>query len=332
MNKDSASADILRTKLYKPRVPKNYLHRSCLLIRLEKWVNRPMTLVCAPAGYGKSTLVSSWLDKSELPGAWISLGKNENDLRLFLSYMIAAVHTLFPESLEKTQKLLTASSLPHQNELLNSMVNEIDRIDQDFILVLDDYHLINNKIVHHLISEMIQYPPPNLHLILASRFDPPLGLSRLRARRQMGELRLEDLRLAPKEIQAFFEKELGIQIDKNSADSLNKKLEGWVTGLRLTALLLKGRSDINSLISNLPVDSRYISDYLISEVLHNLPEKIESFLLATSILHRFNASLCDAVCLPLAGSLDCRMGGINFIKWLYTSELFVIPLDDQGNW
>ncbi len=331
MSRNKPNENILRTKLYKPRASRHHLPRHHLMAWLDKWVHRPLTLVSAPAGYGKSTLLSNWL-MSNLPSAWISLDENDNDFHTFLSYLLAAVQTLFPHDVENTKALLNAPNFPPMATLAHSLINELDNIDQSFILVLDDYHTINDKTVHGFISEILQHPPEALHLVVSSRLDPPFGLARFRAKRLMGEIRIQDLRFSLKEIGALLEKEIGKPIDNKIIATLDKKLEGWVTGLRLATLSLRNRPDLDRVITDLPVENRYLTDYLITEVLVNLPEETQSYLFATAILNRFCASLCDAVCIMDSGSLECTMGGTNFLKWLKTSELFIVSLDAQGKW
>jgi len=332
MTHNKSNECILRTKLYKPRISRDHLHRQHLMVWLDKWVIRPFTLVSAPAGYGKSSLLSCWLEISDLPSAWISLDENDNDFYTFLSYLLAAVQTLFPSAVENTKALLNAPSFPPMTTLVHGLINELDQIDQSFILVLDDYQAINDKTVHGFISEILQLPPESLHLVLSSRLDPPLGLASFRAKRQMGEIRIQDLRLSLKEIGAFLEKAICKPIDNKIIAALDQKLEGWVTGLRLAVLSLRNRPDLDNAITDLPLENRYLTDYLMSEVFINLPDETQSYLFATAILNRFCASLCDAVCITDSGSSECTMGGNNFLKWLETSDLFVVSLDEQGNW
>jgi LuxR family maltose regulon positive regulatory protein len=289
-------------------------------------------LVSAPAGYGKSTLLACWLEASDIPGVWVSLDQNDNDLRVFLSYFLAAVQTLFPGAGQNTEALLNAPNLPPLTVLAHSLINELDQIDHSFILVLDDYHAINDKTVHGLITELLQHPPAPLHLVLSSRVDPPFPLARFRARSQMGEIRVRDLRFSPEETGAFLEQLTGAPVDGMVTASLEEKTEGWVTGLRLVVLSLRQRSDLDCIVTNLPVESRYVTDYLLAEVLTNQTKEIQEYLLATAILDRFCAPLCDAVCVPGSWSLECKMGGRHFLKWLDKSDLFVIPLDEQGRW
>ncbi len=329
---DQNLTSLLRTKLYKPQLSKNHLHRQHLIDWLNKWTERPLTLVSAPAGYGKSTLLSYWLKTSDIPNAWISLDSNDNDIKAFLPYLLEAVQSLFPDSLQNTKTLLYAPNLPPLKNLAYSLINELDQINQSFILVLDDYHFINDQSVHGIISELLQHPPLSLHLVLSSRFDPPFGLGRLRARRQMGEIRVQDLCFSSKETGKFLEQEFGKRFDDAVMNILEKKVEGWATGLRLTILSMQGRTDLEQIISHFPLENRYITDYLITEVISNLPRNIQDYLLSTSILDRFNASLCDSVCSPGSGLFECKMGGTDFLKWLETSELFVVHLDDQGKW
>ena len=289
-------------------------------------------LVSAPAGYGKSTLLACWLETSKMPGAWVSLDKNDNDLHLFVAYFLDAVQTLFPGAVKNTETLLNAPNLPPLKVLAHSLINELHQIDHTFILVLDDYHLINDKTVHGLIAELLQHPPASLHLVLSSRVDPPLALVRFRAQSQMGEIRVRDLRFSPEETGAFLERLIGAPVESIATALLEEKTEGWVTGLRLAVLSLKHRSDLDRIVMNLPVENRYVTDYLLAEVLKHQPEEIQDYLFATAILDRFCTSLCDAVCVPDSRSLECKMGGQPFIKWLEGSDLFVIPLDEQGRW
>ena len=332
MANEKKSIPLLRTKLHIPRVIRNHFHRKHLLDRLDQSLQRPLLLVSAPAGYGKSTLLACWLETSDIPGAWVSLDQNDNDLRVFLSYFLAAVQTLFPGAGQNTEALLNAPKLPPLTVLAHSLINELDQIDHSFILVLDDYHAINDKTVHGLIAELLQHPPAPLHLVLSSRVDPPFALARFRARSQMGEIRVRDLRFSPEETGAFLEQLTGAPVDGMVTASLEEKTEGWVTGLRLAVLSLQHRSDLDRMVKKLPMESRYVTDYMLTEVLSNQSEEIQDYLLATAILDRFCAPLCDAVCVPGSRSLECKMGGSHFLKWLEKSDLFVIPLDEQGRW
>ena len=332
MTEEEAAIPILSTKLHRPPVAKDHLHRHRLLDRLEKNLHRPLTLVSAPAGYGKSTLLSCWLESCDYPGGWVSLDKNDNDLRVFLSYFLAAVRTQFPGACNKTNAMLNSSTLPSGSVLTHSLVNELDQIGSSFVLVLDDYHAISDKTIHGLIAELLQHPPGPLHLVLSSRVEPPLPLASFRARDQITEIRVRDLCFSPEETRSYLEQLTGAPIDDIAAAILQEKTEGWITGLRLALLSLRHRSDLKRMLANLPAQSRYVTDYLLAEVLLHLPEGKLEYLLATAILDRFCAPLCDAVCVPGSKLWECKIGGEQFLNWLEKSDLFVVPLDEQGRW
>ena len=185
---------ILRTKLHRPPAPGDYVHRARLSEYLDQQLERPLTLVSAPAGYGKSTLVSCWLDSCDRPSTWISLDENDNDLRQFLAYIIAAVKTIFPNAVSATSTLVDAPTLPPFSTLLGSLGNELDAIEQDFILVLDDIHYIVKKLIHQFLNDLLRHPPRPMHLVLIGRRDPSLSIAALRARSHLAEIRLQDLR------------------------------------------------------------------------------------------------------------------------------------------
>jgi len=332
MADEQTALPLIRTKLYRPQVMQDHLQREHLLDRLERNRQRPLTLVSAPAGYGKTTLLSCWLGSCDIPSAWVSLDNNDNDPRVFLSYFLAAVQTQFPGMCQNTEALLNSSELPPMSIITHHLINELDQIDNLFILVLDDYHVISNQNLHALITKLLQHPPGPMHLVLSTRVDPMLPLVRFRARGQMTEIRVSDLRFSQEETGAFLNLLVGVPVDSNTADTLGKKTEGWVTGLRLSALFLRQRSDLNRIIGNLPTDSQHIMEYLLTEVLSTQSGEIQEYLLTTSILDRFCAPLCDAVCVPGDRSLECKMGGQQLFEWLETSDLFVVPLDEQKRW
>ncbi|MBW1786039.1 MAG: hypothetical protein JRK53_05380, partial [Deltaproteobacteria bacterium] len=294
--------------------------------------HRPLTLVSAPAGYGKTTLISCWLETCGRPAAWLSLDEHDNDLHLFLSYFVSAVQTIFPSANSETEALLNADVLPPVSALAASMLNELSRIEKDFIFVLDDYHLITEQAVNDLLAELLSYPPKSMHLVIITRFDPPLPVARLRARAQMTEIRTEDLRFSREEIAVFLQQATGITIDESTAAILAEKTEGWVVGLRLGMLSLRHRGDLERILASLPENNRYIMDYIVSEVLSQQPEVIQEKLLMSSILNRFCASLCDAVCVSKTKSGAHDIHGQDFLDWIEQANLFVIPLDDEHRW
>jgi LuxR family maltose regulon positive regulatory protein len=291
-----------------------------------------LTLVSAPAGYGKSTLVSCWLEASDCRGAWLSLDENDNDLHLFLSYFVAAIQTIFPDACQDTQAMLSASDLPPVPVLARSLINELDQMDKAFILALDDYQFISAKAVHELLTELLRHPSPTMHLVLATRRDPPLPLTGLRARNQMTEIRVQQLRFSRAETSAFLQNVLDTLVDDAAAALLEEKTEGWVAGLRLAILSLQRQKDLESVLAELPEDNRYVMDYIVTEVVSKQPPVIQEYLLTTAFLDRFCAPLCEAVCMPDAEPGTCEMSGQEFLEWLEQANLFTIPLDLQHRW
>ena len=323
---------LIRTKLQRPPIVGDHVHRSELLELLDQRIQRPLTLVTAPAGYGKSTLVSCWLEACDLPTAWLSLDETDNDLHLFLSYLLAAVQTVSPAAGKEIQSILNAPRLPPIPALSSSLINELDKIDQAFILTLDDYHVIQNEAIHELLIEILKHPPRAMHLVLASRIDPPLPLASLRAGGEMTEIRVQDLRFSLEETAEYLQKLMGKTIEDNIVALLGKKTEGWVTGLRLVVLSLRHREDLNRVLTDLPNDNRYVMDYMVAEILSQQPPTMQEYLLTTSILGRFCAPLCDAVCISDTASGVCQISGQEFLQLLKKANLFVIPLDEEHRW
>ena len=333
MKSDTADIPILRTKLHRPPVVAGHLHRQRLLDRLEKNLERPLTLVSAPAGYGKTTVISCWLESCGTSSAWISLDKNDNDLRLFCSYFIAAFQSISPGFGREAQILLNAPELPTTEEFTRTLINELDQIKTTFILVLDDYHLIKEKAIHNLVAELLVHPPASMHLVLVTRRDPPLPMTKLRARSRMTEIRTQELRLSLAETATFLQQMTGKTVDDKIAAAFEKRTEGWVTGLRLAALSLREREDLGNIMDSLPDDNRYVMDYLIAEILSVQPPAIQDYLLSSAILNRFCAELCEAVCTKVnQPEACCSIGGKIFISQLEQDNLFVVPLDNQGRW
>jgi LuxR family maltose regulon positive regulatory protein len=342
-----ALGPILLTKLHPPPITPDLLPRSHLLERLDKGRQRPLTLISAPAGYGKSVLASAWLETRDGPSAWVSLDEHDNDPVGFLTYVIVAVQRVFPGADLETRSMLRAPSIPPPLVLARSLANDLDRLES-FILVLDDYHRISDMAVHELLNELLQHPPRSLHLLITSRGDPPLDLDRMRAKRCMTEIRIRDLNFTLPETFAFLHDVMDLSIDRTAASRLRKETEGWVTGLRLAALSLRHRQDVDGLLGGLQADSRYLQDYLVSEVVSCQPPDVQDWMLKTSVLDRFCAPLCEAVCLgkaqapssskastlnhPDGDSAGASMSGRNLLQWLQDTALFLVPLDAQHEW
>jgi LuxR family maltose regulon positive regulatory protein len=343
MATETDTLPLIRTKLYRPRITGDLVPRPRLLERLEQRRDRPLTLVVAPAGYGKTTLVTSWLATCDYPSAWLSLDEDDNDLVVFLSYFSAAVQTIFPGAVGKTSALLNVAKMPPLDVLARSLINELDQIEQSFTLVLDDYHAIQNMEVHHLLAELFRYPPRALHLVLASRNDPPLPITRLRARGQATEIRTHELRFTEAET-AMFLKQFGMPADDRTVQALLERVEGWVTGMRLAVLSSRHRGSVDLAPAQVERGISYVTEYLLTEVLEGQPPAIQDYLLRTSVLERFCAPLCEAVCLSstqVASSREaetavkagvCELGGQAYLDWLEASNLFVVALDEKHEW
>ena len=322
---------IIRTKLHRPRVPNNHVYREMLVERLQNFNRRPAILVSAAAGYGKSTLVSCWLETCGCPSAWLSLDENDNELQMFLVYFVAAVQSLFPDSLTNSAAMVIAPNLPPVQGIVNQMANELDAIDQDFVLVLDDIHHIQKESVHDFLDGLLRHPPRPMHLVLIGRHDPLLSIPALRARSQLGEIRLQNLRFSEAETETFLQQMLQTSIDGGVAAAWTEKMEGWVTGLRLAALSMKHRADMEPL-SQMQMGFQYVMEYLFCEVLLHQPTAVRDMLLETSILNRFCAPLCDAVHNASEDSERQPDGAWKFIQLLKNENLFIISLDAKGHW
>ena len=332
MEDGTTPSPILRTKLNRPPVLSDHVHRTRLLDELEKRRERPLTLISAPAGYGKSTLASCWLAASDCPGAWLSLDERDNDLRLFLTYFLEAIRTLFPTALQETLALLKAGSLPPVSVLAASLLNELEGIEQEFILVLDDFHRIQNPSVLDLLAEVLRYPAEPMHLVLAGRRDPFLAMSNLRARGLVTEIRAQGLRFTAQETASFLDGALADRVEEATAAVWAEKTEGWVTGLRLAALSLCHQADAGAKMLEIVGSSRYLTEYFYEEVLAGQTPDVRQHLLRSSILDRFCAPLCDALYEPGIEPGPPEIDGQGFINWLQENKVFLISLDLENRW
>jgi LuxR family maltose regulon positive regulatory protein len=326
-DKDSIPS-ILQTKLYRPRVTDDLVARPRLFEKLDCNRGNPLTLVAAPAGYGKSTLLASWLVEVDCPNAWISLDEQDNNLSEFLSYFLTAINRLFPGSLNESFAMLALQELPPINDLANILLNELISIEQNFILVLDDFHCISDVLIHDLIDQLLLHPPRGMQFILITRADPPLPLARMRSKGLLTEFRTHELRFTEDETQILLEKLLQTNLDEKDILLIDHQFEGWVTGLRLAALTMRDPSRVAQIIERIRGDSQFVREYLIAEVTGQLPLAIRTFLLKTSVLERLSGPLCDAV----VGLDEPECDGQAYLEWLHDINLFIIPLDEQGNW
>jgi len=326
------STQILATKLHRPTVASDLVRLPRALELLDEGAAMPLTLVSAPAGYGKSTLVSSWLEGRAEPSAWLTLDEADADLTVFVHYLAAAIHTALPDACRRTLALLAAPEPPSLSTLTVNLGNELEALEQPLTLVLDDYQRIGEPAIHDLLSELLTHPAPPLHLVVVTRQDPPFPLTALRAHAQLTEVRMGDLRLRRSEAAELLKAQTGIVLNEAALDNLDKEIEGWVVGLRLVGLALRSQGDPNAFASKLRGGLPSLREYLISEVLDAQSAALRDWLLRTSILNRFCASLCEAVCRADSQPSASELDGQTFLESLDREGLFAIPLDARHEW
>ena len=320
------STPILATKLYVPGVRPKFIPRPHLLARLNDGLHRKLTLISAPAGFGKTSIVSEWAaslaDVTSV--AWLSLDDGDNDPTRFLAYLIAALQTISAEIGTQSLTELQSPQPPPTESILTLLINDISTQPEQFVFVLDDYHLLDSKQVDGALTFLLEHLPPQMHLVIATREDPPLPLARLRVRSELTELRVADLRFTLDESAEFLNQTMGLSLTPEDIATLENGTEGWIAGLQLAALSMQGRSDTSAFIEAFTGSHHFILDYLIEEVLQQQPENVRTFLLQTSILNKLNGSLCDAV----TDSANSKA----MLEQLERDNLFVIPLDNDRQW
>jgi LuxR family maltose regulon positive regulatory protein len=309
--------------------------RTRLIERLNEGLSAggKLTLISAPAGFGKTTLVSEWIAGSKSSAAWQSLDEGDSDPTRFLTYLVAALRTVVPNLGEGVLEILqTAQSQPPPIEaILTALLNEITAIPDPFILVLDDYHVIDSRAVDQALTFLVEHLPPQLHLVITTREDPALPIPRLRVRRQLTELRAADLRFIASEAAEFLEQVMDLHLSTEDVAALEDRTEGWIAGLQLAALSMQGHKDVHGFVQAFAGEHRYIVDYLVEEVLQRQPEPVRNFLLQTSILDRLNGPLCDAV-IGNHPEATGQPGGKARLETLQRGNFFIIPLDDKRHW
>ncbi len=321
-------APILATKLYAPP-PRR---RAVLRPRLVELLNdgfaagQRLTLVSAPAGFGKTTVVAEWIAGCGRPAAWLSLDEADADPSSFLVYLIAALRTVAPGIGDGVLDMLQSPQPPPAESTLTTLLNDLSAMPTEAVLVLDDYHVLDARPVDAALAFLVEHLPPQLHLVVAPRADPALPLARLRARGQLTELRDADLRFTPDEAAAFLNEAMHLDLSAEQIAALGARTEGWIAGLQLAAISLQGRSDAAGFIESFAGSNRFVLDYLLEEVLQRQPEAVQAFLLRTSILDRLCGPLCDAVL------LDASVSGQETLEYLERANLFIVPLDNERRW
>ncbi|HEX9414552.1 MAG TPA: AAA family ATPase, partial [Ktedonobacterales bacterium] len=280
------STPLLATKLYRPPPRPHRVRRPHLLERLHAGLPRKLTLLSAPAGFGKTTLLSDWLAQCPRPAAWLSLDAGENDPTRFLSYLVAALQTLAPTIGAGALGALQSPQPPPPEALLTSLLNDLATLSEPVVLVLDDYHVLASHAVDQALTYLVEHLPPQLHLVLATRADPQLPLARWRARDHLSELRVADLRFTPAEAGEFLTQVMGLPLAEADIAALERRTEGWIAGLQLAALSLQGQPDPTGFIQAFSGSHRFVLDYLAEEVLQQQSARVQAFLLRTAILDR----------------------------------------------
>ncbi|HEY7911336.1 MAG TPA: LuxR C-terminal-related transcriptional regulator [Blastocatellia bacterium] len=320
------SAPIIATKLYIPPPRPDIVFRPRLVERINEGLHRKLTLISAPAGFGKTTLVSEWVAGCERPSAWLSLDEGDNDPARFLAYLVAALRTVAENIGKGVLGMLQSPQPPPAESILTALLNEISALPGDFVLILDDYHVIDAKPVEDILAFLVEHLPPRLRLVIATREDPQLPLARLRARGQLTELRVTDLRFTASEAAEFLNHKMGLKLSAEDVTALEVRTEGWIAGLQLAAISLQGQKDVTGFIKSFTGSHHFVLDYLVEEVLQQQSESVQAFLLRTSILDRMCGPLCDAVLLDPSGS------GQQTLAYLEHANLFIVPLDNERRW
>jgi LuxR family maltose regulon positive regulatory protein len=329
------STPLINSKLSAPQVRAGLVARPHLFSQLEEGTLDPFTLVCAPAGYGKTALLANWIDnlkrtkQDHLIIGWLSLDKDDNEPIRFLRYLVAAIETASAGIRTEAGTLLRTNAEPPLQTIMTVLINDLENLAVSTFIVLDDYQSITNKAIHESTAFLLDHLPSNVHLVMATRSDPPIPLARLRARRQMTEFRAVELRFSYEEMECLFNEMMGLGLTPKDMARLEERTEGWIAGLQMAALALKGISqtrpaDIPLFISNFAGSNRYILDYLVEEVLNHQPGEIQDFLLQSSILESLSGSLCDAV----TGIRSSQ----SILEYLERSNLFLVPLDPDRLW
>ncbi len=345
--------ELLQTKLYIPPLRPNLVPRQHLIERLNQGLQlgHKLTLISASAGFGKTTLVSEWVAGNERPAAWLSLDEGDNDPARFLAYLVTALQTLAQSGStslsgvegitanigEGVLAVLQSPQPPPTESILTVLLNEITTIPDNFVLVLDDYHVIESQKVDEALTFFLDHLPPQVHLVIASRIDPSIPLSRLRAGGKMTEIREDDLRFSLDEVNTFLDKVMGLNLSAENVAALEIRTEGWIAGLQLAALSMQGlrRSDeIANFVNRFTGSDRFIQDYLADEVLRQRPKGTEDFLLQTSILNRLSGPLCDAVRFTAAerAAVTDQKNSQAILETLEAANLFIVPLDNERRW
>jgi LuxR family maltose regulon positive regulatory protein len=332
----------LATKLFVPQLRPSRVPRPRLMARLCQGLAGKLTLVSAPAGFGKTTLVADWLQQGERSFTWLSLDEGDNEPARFLAYLGAALARIHDDWRQPVEMALCAPQPPSPQRVMAALINEIAASERELVLALDDYHTISNPAIHETLGFLLDHLPPAMHLVLVTRADPPFPLARLRARGQLAEIRADDLRFTAQEAASFLNQVMGLALTPEQTTTLEARTEGWIVGLQLAALSLQGHGsgqDITGFMDAFAGSHRYVMDYLVEEVFSRQPLHIQEFLLQTSILERLCGSLCDAIldrgrttADEASGVIGPSPAGQATLQYLEDYNLFTVPLDHERRW
>lgn len=321
---------IVKTKLYVPSPPASRVKRTGLVAQLRQAEQRPLTLISSPAGSGKTTLLAEWIAETSVPVAWLSLDAGDNDPQRFLRYLAEALEGIQEGISAEVRALIGTSGPITAPNIMPSVINALGTLSIPAVLVLDDYHFITEHAVHEVVTYLVEHIPQNLHLVISTRTDPPFPLGRLRAHGQLLELRTRELRFSQREASVFLNIVMQLGLSSDDIRALAARTEGWVVGLQMAALSLQGHINASEFIRAFSGSHRYVLDYLVEEVLRRQPERIQTFLLETSILDKLNGPLCDA--LMASDWSQSGEAGQATLEYLERCNLFVVPLDDEKQW
>ncbi|KAA3623230.1 MAG: hypothetical protein DWQ02_24830, partial [Bacteroidetes bacterium] len=315
---------MLLTKLHIPTLADNLVYRRQLFDKLNEGLSRKLILVSAPAGYGKTTVLTQWIQKNDIPTTWFSIDARDNHPNDFFTFLITSIQTVEENVGKKSLELLKLPGAVGLDYIIELLINDLLKIEKDLLLVLDDFHLINNQQIFKNLSFLLEFKPKHFHVAILTRSDPSLPISRLRSQNELIEIRSSDLSFSENDISELFNKKLDLDIDSKDIKLLEAKIEGWIAGLQLVAVTIQGKKNKSKFIAKLAGDNRYIMDYLIEEVLDIHDKKMRRFLLFTSILEKLNGSLCDAILQIDKSQL--------LLESLEKNNTFIIPLDNEREW
>ena len=318
------STALLATKFFAPPRPAHDVFRPLLTKRLDEGLSHKLTLVCAAAGFGKSTLISQWAHDCPFPSAWLSLDEEDRDPNRFLEYLVASLEVISQTVGSGLATMLRSSPPASPDTVLTLLVNQLSKIPGKLVLVLDDYHLAACAAVNAVLAFLIDHMPAQLHVVIASREEPEISLGRLRVSGQLVEIRQQDLRFGVEEADEFFNQGGDVRLSKSQVGALEARTEGWVSGLKLAAQSLRMHTDPETFIASFTGSHQFVQDYLVEEVLRQQSADVQAFLLRTSVLDRLCGPLCDAVLQ--------NHGAESILHQLDQVNLFIVPLDTERKW